>query len=174
MKIPELAAVLAAFFLAATTDVFAQMLTPEGIKPHGDSSPVASPTPAAKNPAPSLEITAATSPAPLRIKLEAAAEREGKAETAFRSNVENIFVRWHGENLAVGSVVRLAWVAEDVGDLVEPDFIVDQTETTVPTAIFGARFTLSRPTDGWAPGKYRVDLFLDGVFKDTLGITIRD
>jgi hypothetical protein len=124
-------------------------------------------------PVPLPEPTAAPEP-PMRLSIAAATKTDGKPQTAYRSNAPSIFVRWRGENLPVGSVVRLAWIAEDVGDIVDPNFVIDKDETVVPTSTFSARFTISRPSDGWAPGKYRVDLFVDDVLRDTLGITIRD
>ena len=112
--------------------------------------------------------------APMRIKLEVAPKRDAPAETEFRSDVSNIFVRWAGENLPINSGVRVAWIAEDVGEVAPPNFIVDQTETMVTTANFGARFTLSRPKDGWAAGKYRVELFLEEELIATVSVTIKD
>jgi hypothetical protein len=70
--------------------------------------------------------------------------------------------------------VRVAWIAEDVGDIVEPNFVIDETETELTTAKFGARFTLSRPRDGWAAGKYRLELYLDDQLTQTVKINIRD
>lgn len=110
----------------------------------------------------------------MRIKLEVAPKRDAPAETEFRSDIPNIFVRWAGENLPINSGVRVAWIAEDVGEVAPPNFIVDQTETMVTTANFGARFTLSRPKDGWAAGKYRVELFLEEELIATVSVTIKD
>lgn len=70
--------------------------------------------------------------------------------------------------------MRMIWIAEDVGDLVEPNFVIDQTETEITTPEFGVRFTLSRPSDGWATGKYRIDLLLDDQRLQSLKITIAD
>lgn len=139
-------------------------------------------------PTPSIEITAASEPEPsaapspaepapspqMRISIAAARKLDGKPETTYATAVPNIYVRWRGENLPVGSVARLAWIAEDVGDIVDPNFVIDRDITVIPTSTFSTRFTISRPSDGWAAGKYRVDLFVDDVLRDTLGITIRD
>lgn len=129
--------------------------------------------------APAPEATPKPRPTPVefpspRITLEVAKDREGEAQTAFKSDVPNIFVRWSGENLPANAYVRVAWIAEDVGDLVEKDFIVDETETEVTSPDFGARFTLSRPKDGWAPGKYRVELYLEEELAQTVHVTIND
>ena len=77
-------------------------------------------------------------------------------------------------NLPVGSYVRVAWIAEDVGDIAPADFIVDQTETEIDDPEFAARFTLSRPKDGWAAGRYRVELYLEDDLLQTARVTITD
>ena len=120
------------------------------------------------------QAPAPTAPAKPGILLQVSGERDGSAQTEFKSDAPQIFVRWSGVNLPIGESVRVAWIAEDVGDLAEPDFIVDQMETTVETAEFGARFTLSRPKDGWAAGKYRVEVFLGDELLQKLNVTIAD
>ena len=109
-----------------------------------------------------------------QIVLEASKQRDGTPQNDFKSDVPEIFVRWNGENLPIGSFVRVAWIAEDVGDIVEPNFVIDETETELTTAKFAARFTLSRPRDGWAAGKYRLELYLDDQLTQTVKINIRD
>lgn len=124
---------------------------------------------------PSAAISAGPTPLPSpHAILEAAADRDGPALTDFRSDAPNIFVRWSGENLPVDGTVRLTWIAEDVGDIVEPNFIVDQVERTVTTPKFGGRFTLSRPKDGWAAGKYRLELYVENDLLETVNVTIGD
>jgi hypothetical protein len=108
------------------------------------------------------------------IVLEVAKAREGEPATEFRSDAANIFVRWKGAHLPVGGTVRVAWVAEDVGDIAPANFIVDQTSTIVDAQETGVQFTLSRPKDGWAAGKYRVDLYLDDSLAQSVKVTIAD
>ncbi|MGZ4982724.1 MAG: hypothetical protein ACXV9Q_01370 [Chthoniobacterales bacterium] len=129
---------------------------------------------ATAGPGPSVMVPSITPPSSPVFKLEIAKDRDGPPAEEIKADARNVFVRWSGENLPVNAIVRLAWVAEDVGDLVEPNFIVDQTRTRVTTPSFGARFTLSRPKDGWASGKYRVDLYLDDELSASAAVTIRD
>ena len=132
--------------------------------------------------APSVTIDAGTpavaapapSPSAPSILLEASAERDGPVQLEFKSDAPHIFVRWSGVNLPVGAYVRVAWVVEDVGDIAPADFIIDQTETNIETPEFGARFTLSRPQDGWAAGKYRVELYVEDDLVQSLKVTIAD
>ncbi len=132
--------------------------------------------PPAPEPPPSVTISIApsTPTPPPQVTLEVAAARDGPLTTAFQADAENIFVHWQGEHLALNTMVRVAWIAEDVGDLVEPNFVVDETETEVTAPEFGARFTLSRPSDGWAAGKYRLELYLDDVLSQKLEVSITE
>jgi len=127
-------------------------------------------------PAPSLSPNESSPPKPNQptIVLEVVKARDGEPTTEFRSDAPNIFVHWKGDRLPVGGTVRVAWVAEDVGDIAPANFIVDQTETIVDAPETGVQFTLSRPKDGWAAGKYRVDLYLDGSLVQSVKVTIAD
>jgi hypothetical protein len=129
---------------------------------------------ASAGPGPSVVVPSSSPPAAPSFKVEIAKEREGTPVAEIKSDALHVFVRWSGENLPVHSIVRIAWVAEDVGDVAPPNFVVDETKTEVTEPTFGARFTLSRPKDGWAAGKYRVDLYLSDELSATARITIRD
>src|ERR1700730_14045209 len=79
-----------------------------------------------------------------KLTVEVSGDPAGGLKTEFKSNVANIYVRWHGHSLPEGAKVRVAWVAEDVGDLVEPNFIIDETETVAAAPDASARSTLGR------------------------------
>lgn len=121
-----------------------------------------------------VAATPAPPPSAPSILLEASAERDGPVQLEFKSDAPHIFVRWSGVNLPVGAYVRVAWIAEDVGDVAPANFIIDQTETEIETPEFGARFTLSRPQDGWAAGKYRAELYVEDDLVQSLKVTIGD
>jgi hypothetical protein len=123
------------------------------------SEPAASPEEKAAAPSKKLTVDVSSDPA-------------GGLKTEFKSNVANIYVRWHGHDLPEGAKVRVAWVAEDVGDLVEPNFVIDETETVAAAPNASARFTLGRPPDGWAEGKYRVEFYVDDILSETVRVTI--
>ena len=139
------------------------------------------PSPPSEKPTPEISPAAADSPAPEpspasspEVMIEVAAEREGEPQTEFRSDAPQIFVRWSGRGLPSGSTVRISWVAEDVGDLAPPNFVVDETESVITMPELNARFTLSRPLDGWAAGKYRVELYIDDTLVQEVKVTLRD
>jgi hypothetical protein len=132
--------------------------------------PPASPVATAPITGPAIETD--PSSASKRLIVEVSTDPGGGSKSEFKSNVENIYVRWHGRGLPERATVRVAWVAEDVGDLVEPNFIVDETETVAPAPDSSARFTLGRPPDGWAEVKYRVEFYVNDELEETVRVKI--
>lgn len=150
-------------------------------RPEVVAKPAVTPSPTAAAAAPSPTTTPPirgpaieTEPATPGKKLivEVSTDPGGGSKSEFKSDVENIYVRWHGRGLPTGARVRVAWIAEDVGDLVEPNFVVDETETVAPDPDSSARFTLGRPPDGWAEGKYRLEFYVNDELEETLHVTI--
>jgi hypothetical protein len=136
------------------------------------STPAPSPSPATSSkPAASPSADQAAAPGK-KLTVEVSSDPAGGLKTQFKSDIVNIYVRWHGHELPEGATIRVAWIAEDVGDLVEPNFVIDETESVAPTSDASARFTLGRPPDGWAEGKYRVEFYVDGVLTETVRVTI--
>jgi hypothetical protein len=138
------------------------------------------------SPTPSAALPTATPTAPMRgpavetdpdkaskkLTVEVSTDPTGGMKTEFKSDVQNIYVRWHGKGLPKDAKVRVAWIAEDVGDLAEPNFVIDETESVAPAPDASARFTLGRPPDGWAEGKYRVEFYVNDELEETVRVTI--
>jgi hypothetical protein len=135
-------------------------------------TPVAVVTPTATASAPAASPEEQTTPPPKKLTVEVSSDPAGGLKTQFKSDVANIYVRWQGHDLPEGATVRVAWVAEDVGDLVEPNFVIDETESVAPAPDASARFTLGRPPDGWAEGKYRVEFYVNELPVETVKVTI--
>ena len=135
-------------------------------------TPVAAVTPMATASAPTATPEEQTTPPPKKLTVEVSSDPAGGLKTEFKSDVANIYVRWQGHDLPADATVRVTWVAEDVGDLVEPNFVIDETESVAPAPDASARFTLGRPPDGWAEGKYRVEFYVNDLPVETVKVTI--
>jgi hypothetical protein len=146
--------------------------SPKPTEQRPSPTPVAAVTPAATPSAPAASPEEQTTPPPKKLTVEVSSDPAGGLKTQFKSDVANIYVRWQGHDLPEGATVRVAWVAEDVGDLVEPNFVIDETESVAPSPDASARFTLGRPPDGWAEGKYRVEFYVDDLLVETVRVTI--
>src|SRR5947207_929930 len=144
--------------------------------PELSASPPPTATPASTTPVPQPSAPPATPDAnqspSKKLTVEVSGDPGGGLKTEFKSDAPNIYVRWHGHDLPERATVRVAWVAEDVGDLVDPNFIIDQTESVAPTPDASARFTLGRPPDGWAEGKYRLEFYVNDELVETIKVTI--
>lgn len=135
-------------------------------------TPAAAVTPTATASAPAASPEEQMTPRPKKLTVEVSSDPAGGLKTQFKSDVANIYVRWQGHDLPEGATVRVAWVAEDVGDLVEPNFVIDEAESVAPAPDASARFTLGRPPDGWAEGKYRVEFYVNELPVETVKVTI--
>jgi hypothetical protein len=97
----------------------------------------------------------------------------GDFETEFPNTTQNLYARWQGHDLRENSKVRAVWIAEDVGDIAPPNYKIDDAVATVSTPDAHGMFTLSRPDDGWAPGNYRVEFYLDEMLVESVKIKIK-
>jgi hypothetical protein len=141
-------------------------------QPSPTPTPTASSKPSATPPIRGPEIETDPTKAGKRLTVEVSTDPSGGSKSEFKSDAENIYVRWHGHGLPKDARVRVAWIAEDVGDLVEPNFVIDETEGVAPAPDASARFTLGRPPDGWAEGKYRVEFYVNDELEETVRVTI--
>ena len=149
-----------------------KITSPETTKPAERPGPPPAVAPVTTPSEPAASPEENTAAPPKKLTVEVSGDATGGLKTEFKSNVEHIYVRWHGHDLPEGARVRVAWVAEDVGDLVEPNFVIDETLTIAPVPNASARFTLGRPPDGWAEGKYRVEFYVDDLLVESVKVTI--
>jgi hypothetical protein len=96
----------------------------------------------------------------------------GDPLTTISSDALQIVARWRAHDLPNKTKVRAVWIAEDTGEVAPLDYKVDEATNiaTAPDAI--GTFTLSRPEDGWAVGKYRVEFYVGDVLAETVKLTI--
>jgi hypothetical protein len=101
-----------------------------------------------------------------------AKDRFGKATTTFSSNTPEIYARWQGQRLRQGASVKAVWIAENLGEDFPPDYKVDEASAVAATPTTRGAFTLVRPEDGWAPGDYRVEFYVDNILVDAVKMKI--
>jgi len=122
---------------------------------------------------PSLSNRQAALP-PEKKPLEASVSTstDGDPLITISADALQIVARWRAHGLAQRAKIRAVWIAEDTGEIAPPDYKVDEA-TNIATApdAFGT-FTLSRPEDGWAAGKYRVEFYIGNVLAETVKLTI--
>jgi hypothetical protein len=110
--------------------------------------------------------------APKRLVVSLAKDRFGKATTSFTSNAPEIYARWQGQRLRQGANVKAVWIAENIGEDFPQDYKVDEASVVAASPIARGAFTLARPEDGWMPGDYRVEFYVDNVLVDAVKMKI--
>ena len=109
---------------------------------------------------------------PKQLSVSLAKERSGKAITTFSSSTSEIYARWQGRRLRQGAKVKAVWIAENIGEDFPEDYKVDEASAVTETPSAHGAFTLTRPEDGWAPGDYRVEFYVDDVLVDVVKLKI--
>jgi hypothetical protein len=109
---------------------------------------------------------------PKRLSISLAKDRFGKPTTIFSSNTPEINARWQGQRLRQGARVKAVWIAENIGEDFPQDYKIDEASALAATPTARGAFTLARPEDGWMPGDYRVEFYVDDVLVDAAKLKI--
>jgi hypothetical protein len=110
--------------------------------------------------------------APKQLAASASRDRFGKPATTVSSNTPEIYARWQGQRLRQGANVKAVWIAENIGEDFPQDYKIDEASVVAESPTARGAFTLARPEDGWAPGDYRVEFYVDDVLVDTVKMKI--
>lgn len=108
---------------------------------------------------------------PKKLVATLGTEPRGEPATIFSSDTPKIYARWQGHRLREHAKVRVVWIAEKVED-VPPDQKVDEAFAFADGRNSLGSFTLSRPEDGWVPGYYRAEFYVDEALEETVKLKI--
>ncbi len=90
------------------------------------------------------------------------------AKSEFAPDTPRIFVAFTLADVPADTDLRCVWIAESVAG-VEPNSPIDEVEIRGGGAGRNeGTFSFTRPTAGWPPGRYRVELYLAGQPAETL------
>lgn len=100
--------------------------------------------------------------------------------TQFSKDIPEIFAVWSSSQTKKGQSLNSVWIAEDVGQVAPPNTKIVEKAFKLEDGIMGkiatswsGHFSLTRPTNGWPVGKYRLELYLDNKLIKTLPFTIQ-
>lgn len=99
--------------------------------------------------------------APHYADLTLSDSKGGPEKRVFQPGTAKIFLHATLVDVSRGSVVKSDWFAEKT-KVAPPNYRMDGTELKVGPLINSVDFNMNKPTKGWPPGDYRVDLFIDG------------
>ena len=110
--------------------------------------------------------------APKQLSVSFAKDWFGKPMTTFSSDTPEIYARWQGQRLRTSAKVKAVCIAENIGEDFPQDYKVDEASAVAESPTARGAFTLARPEDGWAPGDYRVEFYVDDVLVDAVKLKI--
>lgn len=117
-------------------------------------------------------VKLAKPPAKRVLRATLALDKDTKPATVFTAAAPKIYAFWIGETLMPGDKVKGVWIAEDVGEAAPKETKIDEAILIAATPTDHSAFSLSKPTNGWPPGKYRVEIFVGEKLVETLRFTI--
>jgi len=118
-----------------------------------------------------LPALSQTKPELKKLEASVSTSSNGDPLSVISADALQIVARWRGHGLRKNAKIRAVWIAEDTG-VAPADFKVDEATAAAPMSEAVGKFTLSRPSDGWATGKYRVEFYVDHELTDTVDLTI--
>jgi hypothetical protein len=86
---------------------------------------------------------------------------EAEAATTFATDASEIFAIFKTEGISAGDKVRGVLIAEDVGDAAPANTKVLEKSLTLKGDTEDGDFSFSKPTNGWPPGKYRIEIYVN-------------
>jgi len=88
-------------------------------------------------------------------------QKGGAAKHTFKPDTAKVYLHAKLEEVPSGSTVKSDWIAEKT-QVAPPNYKMDSVELKIGPLINSVDFNMSKPTKGWPPGDYRVDLFING------------
>ena len=108
------------------------------------------------------------------VKVEAAIAVDGDTEpaTSFTADTPKLFAFFRTTGTKQGDELRGAWIAVDVGDAAPANTKIDESTVTGDKDDFFGAFSLSKPTNGWPVGDYKVEIYNSDELVSTTEFTI--
>ena len=111
--------------------------------------------------------------ADVKVKTVMTTGPEGEPVTTFDSDTPELYAISKTEGVKSGDKIRGVLIAEDVGKAAPPNTKVFETTLEMDADDEQGDFNFSKPTDGWPPGKYRVEVYVNDKLVDTVKFTIQ-
>jgi hypothetical protein len=102
-----------------------------------------------------------------KLSVGLAKEPLGETATKFPASVPKIYARWQGHGLPDHAKIRIVWIAEKVEEI-DPDYKIDEASTVATAPDSHGTFTFAQPEDGFEPGDYRVEFYVDETLAQTV------
>ncbi|MEY3480202.1 MAG: hypothetical protein RIQ71_977 [Verrucomicrobiota bacterium] len=95
------------------------------------------------------------------VKVEAAiaVDEDTEPATSFTADTPKLFAFFRTTGTKKGDELRGEWIAVDVGEAAPANTKIDEATVTGDKDDFFGAFSLSKPTNGWPVGDYKVEIY---------------
>jgi hypothetical protein len=107
-----------------------------------------------------------------KLSVSLAKDPAGESTTKFAAAIPKIYARWQGRGLGEHARIRVVWIAENVEEIAPPDYKLDEASTVATAPDSHGVFTFAPPEDGFEPGDYRVQFYVDETLTETVKVKI--
>jgi hypothetical protein len=107
------------------------------------------------------------------VKVTMSTEIEGDQTITFTPDTEKIYALFKTEGAKRGDKMRGVLIAEDVGAVAPANTAVSETKIDMEGDTQDGDFNFSKPTKGWPPGKYRVEIYLNDKLVTSAKFTVK-
>ena len=108
----------------------------------------------------------------VKIDVRLATSADGEAVKSFPLDTAKLYALFKTKGLQNGEKIRGVWIAEDVGEAAPKETKIDEKTLEMKGDTDDGVFSLSKPTKGWPPGKYRLELYVGDELNTTTKFTI--
>src|SRR5205085_4581669 len=100
-------------------------------------------------------------------------EPHGRELTAYTADAPRLYATFKTKGASDGDKIRAVWIADDVGDAAAKGTKIDEKTLKMEGDTEDGVFSLSKPTNGWPVGKYRVEIYVNDELVTKLKFTIK-
>ncbi len=91
----------------------------------------------------------------------------------FMPDTPKLYAMFKTEGVTNGDKIRAVWIADDVGQAAPAGTKIDEKTLTMEGDTDDGVFSLSKPTKGWPPGKYHLEIYVNGDLATKLNFAIK-
>jgi len=108
------------------------------------------------------------------LRAALALDKDTRPTKKFTTDAPQIYAFYVGLSLKEGDELKGAWLADDVGDAAPKNSKIGEASIKAKSATDSGAFSLSKPTNGWPPGKYRIEISVNDKVVEKLRFTIAE
>ena len=108
----------------------------------------------------------------VKITVVTSAGEKGKPTRVFSTDTPEIWAAFKTKGAKKGDKLRGEWIADEVGEAAPPNTKIFEKTLTLEEDTDAGYFTFLKPTKGWPPGTYHLDIYANEELAATVKFTI--